>query len=108
MNAQRLADQKSRLRDRIGGAVSEDQFGSLQPQRGGTDQFSNAQSLRPERGRLSPRCAGFAFLQRRSTTGGLLTTRNKVTYFTGLTLTNAAILSSTTRPRLCEALRSSN
>src|SRR6185295_4703537 len=82
MNAQRPADQKGRLRDRVGSAVSENQSRSLEPQRGGTDQFSNAQSLRPGRGRPSPRRAGFAFLQRRSTTGGLLTALNKVTYFT--------------------------
>ena len=108
MNAQRLADQKGRLRDRIGGAVREDQLRPLQPPRGGADQFGNGRALRPGSGRPSPRRAGFALLQRRSATGAFSAARNRVTYFTGLAVTNAAILSSTTRPRLCEALRSSS
>ena len=108
MNVQRLADQKSCFRGRVGGAVSEDELGLRQALRGGTDERGDGGQLRPSLDRLAARHVGFAPLQRRSTTGVFSAARSSVTNFTGLTVTNVLILSSTTRPRRCEALRSSN
>ena len=109
MNAERLADQKGRLRDRIGGAVSEHQFGSLEPQRGGTDQFGDASSRfgRDEAG-LRRGARALRFFNGAPPPAGCRPPATTSHISPGLTLTKAAILSSTTRPRLCEALRSSS